>query len=88
MVELIEGTTEKFPGIKIWVAYDGSWPAMVRISEVAQAYGNPIKAAINKFMHGQTAPWIEGANPQDYIYLHDFANFLHKERTGKELFWD
>ncbi len=40
--------------------------------------------ALNKFMHGQTRPIVDGADPNDYIYLRDFENFL----SDGKLFWD
>ena len=86
MVKLTEVEVKKFPGVKVWFAVDGGLPLMVRINEVAQT---PERlAAIYKFMRGQTCPTIEGASPQDYIYLHDYDNFLYNERTGKLKFWD
>ena len=45
---------------------------------------------LKKFMIGQTAPFIDTLpiEEQDYIYLDDYLNFLYKEKTGKEKFWD
>ncbi len=39
---------------------------------------------LHAFMHGQTMPLVEGHAPGDFIYLHDFENFL----AGGRLFWD
>ncbi len=54
--------------------------ACVRVSELPDAMQVPLRM----FMHGQTMPWIDGFEPGDLVYLHDFENFLAK---GK-LFWD
>ena len=86
MVKLIEARVKKHPGVKVWVAEDGSMIPMVRISEVTER--GEVRDRLNKFMAGQTMTTIEGANPQDYIYLHDYDNFLYNERTGKLKFWD
>ena len=59
MVKLIEATVEKFPGVKVWVAEDGSLYPMVRIGEVAQTPER--KVALDKFMPHQTMPLIEDA---------------------------
>jgi len=50
----------------------------VKISELP----HDMQERLRKFMHGQTRPVVEGGT--DYVYLHDFANFL---ADGK-LFWD
>ena len=50
------------------------------------------KTRLEIFMIGQTRmlvdedtiPWEE----QDFIYLCDYENFCHQEKTGKYLFWD
>ena len=47
-----------------------------------------MKKALDKFMAGQTRPLVSADGEQDFIYLHDFDNFLHKVFAGKELFWD
>ncbi len=86
MPKLIEAEVKKFPGVKVWVAEDGSMIPMVRISEVTEK--GEVRDRLNKFMRGQTMMTIEGAEVQDYIYLHDYDNFLYNERTGKLKFWD
>ena len=68
----IEGH-EKFP------TYTWHGMALVRVSDFPEHVD-----AINKFMVGQTRPFVNGADPNDYIYLHDFENFLAKGT----LFWD
>ena len=86
MIELIEAKVEQHPGVKVWVAKDGSTIPMVRISEVADTA--EARDRLSRFMAGQTMPLIKGANLQDYIYLHDYDNFLYNERTGKLKFFD
>lgn len=86
MIELIEAKVKQHPGVKIWVAKDGSMIPMVRISEVTDTPG--ARDRLTRFMAGQTMPLIEGADVQDYIYLHDYDNFLYNERTGKLKFFD
>lgn len=57
---------------------------VVRISEVPEHQRN----ALDKFIVGQTMPLVEGKSVQDFVYLHDYENFLHKHKTGREMFWD
>ena len=72
----IEVEIEGFENFTTYVWHD---MYLVRVSDFPEHVD-----AINKFMRGQTRPFIDGAEPNDYIYLHDFSNFLAK---GK-LFWD
>ena len=47
---------------------------------------------LEEFMRGQTRIMVDEEiipfEEQDFIYLCDYINFCHKEKTGKALFWD
>jgi len=59
----------------------------VRIRDVKD---EKMRKRLEVFMEGQTRPLVGGVedSEQDFIYTWDYKNFLHKEKTGKESFWD
>ena len=63
-----------------WDVYTWEGIFLVRISEVPLE----IREKLKVFLRGQTMPVVEGEDPQDWTYLHDFENFM---ADGK-LFWD
>lgn len=44
-------------------------------------------AAFAKWIDGQTRPWIDGLEPMDAVYVHDYEDYL-RYRQGKSILWD
>lgn len=73
----------KVVGFSDTIVYRYEDMLLVRISEVPHG-----ARALEEFMEHQTRPYVEGQKTQDFIYLHDYDNFMHKMETGREAFWD
>jgi hypothetical protein len=71
------------PNTLVYRWYDS---LVVRISELK--LDKKDEDDLSHFMSGQTMPFVEGIEVQDFIYLHDYDNWLHKKRTGRAKFFD
>lgn len=64
--------TDAYTGIKF-----------IRISDVPE----DDRAAFAQWMGGQTRPWINGIEPMDAVYVHDYQSWLDA-KAGKPVLWD
>lgn len=55
-------------------------------SDIEEVFGPDLFAEFEKWYMGQTGLLLE--NGQMGVYPCDVANFIHKMKTGKELFFD
>jgi hypothetical protein len=71
----------KVKGFEDTIVYNLDGWFVIKLEDLPEEEHDPLR----RFMAGQTMPYVPGGT---YIYLHDYENFLHKSRTGQELFWD